>query len=141
MAPTAFSTEVIDAVSVLVDCQVKRNWPDGPATSMRVPPSGLDFLEVSAPLLMPASVTGVSMVTAKDDAVARGQLSANVVSAPSRRSGIIRLSDNVRRSPAVPATHATKPPCCGSKSRYSSLGFCCGGALLLEVDCGLASGL
>src|ERR1700704_4382098 len=105
----------MEAVSVLADCQVKRNWPAGPATSIRVPPPGLDLLDVSAPLLMRASVTGVSTVTAKDDDVARGQLSANVVSAPSRRSGMIRLRDNVRRSPAVPATRATKPPCCGSK--------------------------
>src|SRR3954464_3357799 len=131
----------MDAVSAVADCQVRRNWPDGPATSRRVPPLGMDFLEVSVPLLVRASVTGVSTVTAMEDDVARGQLRANVVSAPSRRSGIIRLSDNVRRSPAVPARRATKPPCCGSKSRYSSFDFCFGAALSLAAGCGFASGL
>src|SRR4051794_8286217 len=102
IAPTALRTEVKEAVSGLADCQLRRIWPDGPATSIRVPPSEFDFLDVTAPLVVRASVTGVSTITAKDDDVARGQLSASVVSEPSRRSGAIRLSDNVRRSPAVP---------------------------------------
>ena len=95
MAPTALRTDVTDALSVLVACQVKRNWPDGPATSMRVPPSVVDFLDVTVPLVARASVNGVSTVNAKEDDVDRGQLSGSVVSAPSRRSGTIRLSDNV----------------------------------------------
>ena len=65
-----------DALSVLAACQVRRNWPDGPATSMRVPPSVVDFLDVTVPLLARASVNGVSTVNAKDDDVERGQLSA-----------------------------------------------------------------
>ena len=42
---------------MLADCQVRRNWPDGPATSMRVPPSDVDFLDVTVPLFVRASVT------------------------------------------------------------------------------------
>ena len=99
----------MEALSLLVACHVRRNWPDGPATSMRVPPSVVEFLDVTVPLLARASVNGVSTVKAKDDEVERGQLSASVVSAPSRRSGTIRLSDKT-----LSFTHCTT--CAGNET-------------------------
>ncbi len=40
--------------------------------------------------------------------------------------------------PAVPATRVTKPPCCGSKSRYSSFGFSLGDLLSVVAGSVLA---
>src|SRR5262249_26864030 len=84
------------------------------------PRSVFDFLEVTVPLVARASVNGVSTTNAKDDVVDRGKLSGRDVSAPSRRSGTIKLSDSCCRSPAAPLVRATNPPRCGSKSTYLS---------------------
>src|SRR4051812_30119786 len=82
------------------------------------------------PLVARASVNGVSTVKAIDDDAERGQFSGSVVSAPSRKSGTIKLSDNRWRSPAAPIVRATKPPRCGSKSTYLFAGFSLDGAEL-----------